>query len=373
MSVRALWCGISIATALIASESRADDSDIVAAKFGARQANSDASLSPDGTKAVLVSSRLDGGESASVVTFDGGKIVPVLSTKSSGPHITYCQFVLADRVVCNLYQIEGEDRDASGSTRMVSIAVDGSDVKMLSAPTRGSAYFHSSYGGGIIDYNVPTKPNAVLMTRYNSVEMRTGTLLSSHSTGYMVEAVDLVSLKRSQVELPRQTASEYITDGIGHVRIMALQPYSEAGYAKQFVNYQYRPVDGGGWQPLGRVSFDGGLAEGFEPIAVDPTTNSAIGFDNSNGRIGLYARALDGTGTQRLLLGRPDVDVDALLRIGRNQRIVGASFATEHRIAEYFDPELRRLASPGHCDVLFRRVPRSISLMPVLMRVSCCC
>ena len=44
-------------------------------------------------------------------------------------------------------------------------------------------------------------------------------------------------------------------------------------------------------------------------------------------------------------LGRPDVDVDELVRIGRDDRVVGASYATERRTVEYFDPELKKLAA----------------------------
>ena len=54
------------------------------------------------------------------------------------------------------------------------------------------------------------------------------------------------------------------------------------------------------------------------------------------------------------MLARNDVDVDGLIRIGRQRRVVGASYATDRREAEYFDPELRKLgaglekALPGH-------------------------
>ena len=43
------------------------------------------------------------------------------------------------------------------------------------------------------------------------------------------------------------------------------------------------------------------------------------------------------------MLGRPDADVDDLIRIGRSRRVVGASYATERRNSEFFDPELKRL------------------------------
>lgn len=44
-------------------------------------------------------------------------------------------------------------------------------------------------------------------------------------------------------------------------------------------------------------------------------------------------------------MARSDVDVDALIRIGRKRRVVGASYATEKREVFDFDPELKKLAA----------------------------
>ena len=55
--------------------------------------------------------------------------------------------------------------------------------------------------------------------------------------------------------------------------------------------------------------------------------------------------ALDGSRTTTLVLGRNDADIDGLLRIGRERRIVGATSATERREFDYFDPELKRLSA----------------------------
>src|SRR5690606_26380393 len=87
-----------------------------------------------------------------------------------------------------------------------------------------------------------------------------------------------------------------------------------------------------------------GLSRGFDPLAVDATENVAYGFDTDGNFRTLYKMALDGSGSKTLVLGRKDVDIDGLIRIGRSQRIVGASYATERREAEYFDPELKEIA-----------------------------
>jgi dipeptidyl aminopeptidase/acylaminoacyl peptidase len=76
---------------------------------------------------------------------------------------------------------------------------------------------------------------------------------------------------------------------------------------------------------------------------VDPQLNAVYALEKINGRQALYRVALDGSMRKDLVFAHPEVDVDGLVRIGRSQRPVGASYATEHRRAVYFDDELKRL------------------------------
>ena len=71
----------------------------------------------------------------------------------------------------------------------------------------------------------------------------------------------------------------------------------------------------------------------------------AYGFASNGNFVGLFKRTLDGSNTTTLVLGRPDADIDSLVQLGRKQRVVGASYATEKRLVEYFDPELKLLAA----------------------------
>jgi dipeptidyl aminopeptidase/acylaminoacyl peptidase len=82
---------------------------------------------------------------------------------------------------------------------------------------------------------------------------------------------------------------------------------------------------------------------GFLPAAVDPELNVAYGFKKIDGRLAVHTIALDGSMREQLVLARPDVDVDSLITIGRRQRVVGASYATDVRHAEYFDPAIDKL------------------------------
>lgn len=89
---------------------------------------------------------------------------------------------------------------------------------------------------------------------------------------------------------------------------------------------------------------DGGIRrEGFDPYAVDSDLDVAYGFDIKDGRQALYKVSLDGSLRKELVLAHTAVDVDSLMRIGREQRVVGVSYATDHRQADFFDPALAKL------------------------------
>lgn len=62
----------------------------------------------------------------------------------------------------------------------------------------------------------------------------------------------------------------------------------------------------------------------------------------------VYTIALEEDAKPQLLLRHESADVDYLIRLGRDQRIVGASYATDKRAVSYFDPELDKLASDLH-------------------------
>jgi dipeptidyl aminopeptidase/acylaminoacyl peptidase len=87
-----------------------------------------------------------------------------------------------------------------------------------------------------------------------------------------------------------------------------------------------------------------GGSHGFEPLAVDPDLDVVYGRDVKDGYTALYRRALTEGAPNELLLSHPGVDVDNLVRVGRQQRVVGVSYATEKRVVDYADPELAKLS-----------------------------
>jgi dipeptidyl aminopeptidase/acylaminoacyl peptidase len=103
----------------------------------------------------------------------------------------------------------------------------------------------------------------------------------------------------------------------------------------------YRLKDSSSWQVLG--VYDAVSHTGFQPVAVDPDLDLAYGFMKKDGRLALYSMKLDDTRRQELVYSRPDVDVDELVTIGRQYRVVGVSYATDVRHVQYFAPDIEQL------------------------------
>ncbi|MEO5866110.1 MAG: hypothetical protein ABIS14_12120 [Sphingomonas sp.] len=312
-----------------------------ATRFGAREDIEQISLSPDGTKVAYIEP--SGARGAVVVVADAitGKSKPIARSSGEPDRLKYCRWSTDTRLVCGIYLIEDGPGRTVGFTRLIALDADGKNLKMLSAHDSSNALQTVYNGGAVIDWLGDDAGGNVLMTRNFVPEMSTGTHLASALDGFGVERVDTVSLKRSLVETPAITAAEYITDGHGIVRVMGLQPKDGAGYDKTAINYVYRTPNKRNWQPLGTLRLDGGNEAGFNPFAVDRDKNLVYGFDDHQGRAALYSIALDGSLKRELVVARPDVDIDTLVRIGRQQRVVGVGFATERRQTEFFDPELR--------------------------------
>ena len=325
----------------------AQDAATLAAKFGAIESVQQISLSPDGNKVAVIGPKPGGGEVLYVGDLvAGGAPKPILNSSRENEHLRWCNWSSDTRLVCGLSIAVNDAGQLVGFSRLIALDAAGGKLTLLSADVNSRALGYMQYGGGVIDWDVAGRPGAVLMTRQFVPETTMGTHISSSKEGLGVEEVDTVTLKRRVIEQPKRGSDEYISDGHGVVRIMGSQETMDDGTMKPDRNYMYRGVDSRDWKPLTTVTSTGvGVASGFDPYAVDSAKNVAYGFEYLNGFRSLYSIALDGSGTKQLVLSRPDVDIDALVRIGRDDRVVGATYATELRTVDYFDPELKRLST----------------------------
>lgn len=327
--------GMMVALALATT----DAPDAQARAFGQREAVSQISLSPDGTHVAIVAPSGRGEVLQIGDLVKGGEPTAILSASGDPERLTSCAWASNTRLVCDI--AISADTGLSkrlGFTRLLALDSDGRNVKVLSARTGGDALGFMQQGGTIIDLSAENG-GGVLITRQFVPEQTTGRVIAATGEGLGVERLDTIRLTRTKVEPPRATAAEYITDGHGTVRIMALRATTNTGYEGATLAYLYRKPGDRDWLPLSKVA-DG---VGFEPYAVDREANVAYGFDRKDGRLALFRVALDGSLKRELVLERADVDVDGLIRVGRQGRVVGANFATDRRQTRFFDPELNRL------------------------------
>jgi dipeptidyl aminopeptidase/acylaminoacyl peptidase len=313
----------------------------LAGLFGARDSVQQISLSPDGSKIAYIAPAGDRGSAVYVASLAGGVPSRIAALDGNPERFLDCNWVASERLACEIYAIV-QSTDLVPVTRLVAIDADGKNVKMMTRGDDLNYQYTNIYGGEVIDFD-GGEEGSILMDQWFVPESthNNPTRLSSSKEGFGVVKVDTKSLSTKVAAEPDRNAVEYLTDGHGHVRIMGIQPGSGTGTSGEVIHYSYRPDRGSGWTALGDLNVLS--SEGIQPLAVDAELDSLYALKKLNGREALYRISLDGSRREELVLARPDVDVDGVLRIGRSRRPVGATFAAEQRQNIYFDPQLKQL------------------------------
>lgn len=315
-----------------------------AAAFGARPSASGMTLSPDG-KSVAYRRPIEGqGSALFTVSLADSKSKPSLAVNGKPERLGHCSWVANDRLACHIYaNLKDPTYGIMSFSRLVAVNADGTNVRLLSKADTGHSYGVSGYGGGIID-PLPSEDGAVLMARPYVPEVRQGSRFGSEAQGIGVDRIDTRTLDVRHIEPPRPDASEYISDGRGAVRIIGVEQLVGASTTTQangVTDYLYRTPGSHDWHKMGE--YNSLERTGFNPHAIDAERNVVYGFKKTDGRMALYTVSLDGTLTEQLVYANPDVDVDELVTIGRQERVVGVSYATDKRHVVYFDPEIKQL------------------------------
>lgn len=332
---------------------------LLAEKFGSLETVGQISMAPDGGKVAWIGSN---GEDqilyvADLAANSGPKAVLRVGADKGG--VTWCRWASLTRLVCQVRTVINDAGVLLGFSRLIALDADGKNLVRLTQEINSRSLGEIQDGGDVLDWDVAGQPGQVLMTREYVPESTIGTNFRNTAEGLGVDMIDTQSLKRARVEAPRRSAVEYITDGRGNVRIMALQGENSSGYSSNKLKYFFRRPASRDWEPLSTVGLTDDVDGGFSPVAVDPASNVVYGFDSEQGMTALFSITLDGSGQRKLVLGRSDVDIDHVVTIGRNRRVVGASYATERRTVEYFDSDLKTLggsltkALPGNPNIDF--------------------
>ncbi len=351
-----LWSGSQIgfwcAGAVLAQAAPPLD---MAGRFGMREGIEQASLSPDGTQVAYLAPGSGQGSALFIATI-GGNAPPAAALVGSGnpDRIRWCKWVSNARLVCRIYGVV----DTGGLlplNRLVAVDASGKNMRMSKTNTNRDSRDFVLTDGTIVDW-LPDSNNSVLMSRRYVADDLVGSHIGTDKAGLGVDELDTATLVSKTVEAPRGSAIGFISDGNGTVRIMASQTRDNAsGYDSGRFFYVYRKVGGREWLPLAIANTDDDL--GFTPVAIEAKTNTAYGFMKKDGRKALYKAILGDKPVTELVLARPDVDIDTLVQIGRRDRVVGASYATDIRHIVYFDPDIAALA---------RRLGKALPKAPII-------
>lgn len=310
--------------------------------FGVRESIEDIALSPNGDRLAVIQPAASGqGSAVFVVNLADGVPKRITGIDGDPERLGWCRWVSNERLLCSIYAVSDIDGVLARVARLVAFNADGSEAKMVSTRASDRALGIDQFGGEVLDW-LPEEDGAILKSRKFIPEKETGTRLANTLDGVGVERIDTTTLKTRSIENPKRDAVEYISDGHGKIRVMGVQPPQGAlGYDSRTIVYRYRTKADDDWKPLSRVNVASEAV--FNPYAVDRDLDLAYGFKTKDGRRALYSLSLDGLMTETLVFAHPEVDVGGLVRIGRRNRVVGVSYATEKRHMEFFDPELKRL------------------------------
>jgi acetyl esterase/lipase len=318
-----------------------------AAAFGARPSTYAMSLSPDGKRVAYVVPAPGQGAVLYVQGLEeGAPATPVTTVDGQEQRLSGCSWVASDRLTCEVFGVtKVAGLGLLPMSRLVGINADGSNIQRLSTEENWYSRGFQLNGGSILDW-LPEEDGVVLMLRRYLPDDHTGSRLGSTKDGLGVDRLDTRTLKVSSVERPEDHVAQYLTDGHGTVRVMGQREVSSQGYDTGVIHYRYRLPDSRDWKPL--ADFDSVRDEGLEPQAVDRDLNVLYGLKKKDGRTALYTIKLDGSLQEELVYARPDVDISGVFRIGRRQRVVGATYTTERAQIEFLSQDFQQMMATLH-------------------------
>jgi dipeptidyl aminopeptidase/acylaminoacyl peptidase len=312
-----------------------------AAKFGAREGVENISLSPNG-RFVSIIQPANGSNSALVVAdVDSAKSKVVLSGDSAPWRLSWCGWASNDRLVCSLYSIMSDTGSLVPFTRLIAVNADGTNLKLLGQRGTDRTIGFRQFDGDIVGWDA-TDNGSILMSRYYLPEREIGTRLASSAEGLGVDQIDTLTLRASRAEQPKLGASSYIADTKGAVRILQTDDSADNGVLRGVTHYYYRVPADRTWKPFSVVS---DTKEGLRPVAVDSDRNIAYAYGKKDGRQAVFKVTLDGKLTSEVVLENNKVDIDRLVTLGRNGRVIGAEFIADKRETVVFDEDYRKLAT----------------------------
>lgn len=338
VSLLAICTAAASKTPAPAAPAIADD----AALFGTLEKAYSAALSADGKKLVFVG--YGGGTSTIAVVVDlvNPSATQVARGDGNPTNLNYCEWTAEDRLVCSLWGLVRRDSFVISMGKTLAMNADGSKQVMLGQRnTQFDQLGWRQYDGRIVDWMNGTD-GMVLMARTNVPEKSTGKITARIQEGLSVDRIDTRTGKATTVERAANRVTDYISDGLGNVRLMTTTEVSINGDLRGIDKHFYRLVNDKSWRELGTYN-SAGNGSGMELLAVDPIINAAYVLQPLDGRWALYRISLDGSLKSEMVFASKAVDVDNVIQVGRGGRVIGASYNTDRSRIEYFDPAYKAI------------------------------
>jgi dipeptidyl aminopeptidase/acylaminoacyl peptidase len=322
----------------------AQDAGIVAdAKaFGAREAVIEPRLSPDGKSIMYITPGPGPKTYAAISDLVTGKTAVFANADGNPDVLRWCDFSAPDRAVC---RVTGAVNDAGvliSFGRLLSMGIDGKDAKQLGQPSSFYDAGLRQVDATVLDWGNRTDGKLLMEREYVPEEGKIGSHIAATKSGLGVDRVDTRTVQADTVEMAKDAAADYLTDGRGNVRIMEVDEASSNGTLTGRVKYYYRTEGSRDWKTLADFAASD---DQIRPLAVDADINSVYALKKKDGRDALYAIKLDGSGSETLIAANPNVDIDDVVRVGDGLKVIGYTYADQTRHAVYFDPEFRNLAA----------------------------
>ncbi len=345
---RAFWVALLLVGwgAPLAADEAADSDDLAleAKLFGYRESVLDISLSPSGTKIAYIAAGPGHSEILNFIDLAGDAVPrPLIANSEVNTDLDWCEWATETRMVCQFSGMAG-DKVLVPYDRLFGIDADGGNVMELSKRDSSTAVRSAQSGGDVLALDVGGDPGQIVMSRQYVPDAPGVKRIRNYDSGFGVDLVDVTTGERRVRERPDPEVSRYVADETGRVRVKVRELRDNSGRLKGENRYFFRSPDSDRWVPFKELSIDGQPVGDFVPVSVSNSANLAYGFVRQGGYDAIAEFTLDGSGEGKLLMARNDVDVDALIRIGRQRRVVGTSYATEKREIAYFDPALAKLA-----------------------------
>lgn len=311
--------------------------------FGKRESNWGAELSPSGKSMLFLSS--GPGARTDLNLQDLATGATSLLTYSSGTpeQLRWCDFATEAQIICEFGGNELDEHQVFTFTRLVTIDARTKSIKPLGNKATGYDRYVRQFDGEIVDWG-RGQPGSVLMARHYVPQVELGgTGAADTREGLGVDRIDLTTLKSAMIEPPNDRASQYLSDGQGHIRVAGYDQAPVGGQLTGITEFRFRANGTSKWLNLG--SYDERSRAGFWPVAVDEATDCVYGLERLDGRDALFTVKLDGTGTHTLVAKNDKVDVDGVVRLDRGMPVIGYTYSDERKHTVYFDPKYRSLAN----------------------------